>query len=79
MSAAVSNIVGPVAAKAPGTFAQLVNACCYAIVGHFIRRGAVATLRELDDRTLRDIGLVRTQIEAAVHGLLITSVEERMS
>jgi uncharacterized protein YjiS (DUF1127 family) len=79
MSAAVSNIVEPAAAKAPATFARLINTYCYAIVGHFMRRGAVATHRELDDRALRDIGPVRTQIEAAVHGLLITSAEERMS
>jgi len=30
----------------------------------------MASLRELDDRALRDIGLARSQIEAAVHGFM---------
>ena len=32
------------------------------------RRAAIKTLRQLDDRALRDIGLYRGQIEAAVYG-----------
>lgn len=32
------------------------------------RRAALVRLRELDDRALRDIGLVPGQIEAAVRG-----------
>ena len=38
------------------------------IARYFFRRAAIARLRELDDRALRDIGLTRSQIEAAVHG-----------
>jgi uncharacterized protein YjiS (DUF1127 family) len=34
------------------------------------RRVAIKTLRGLDDRALRDIGIVRSQIEAAVDGAL---------
>ena len=34
------------------------------------RRDAIKALRELDDRALRDIGIVRSQIEAAVDGAL---------
>ena len=34
------------------------------------RRAAIKTLRELDDRALRDIGIERSQIEAAVHGVV---------
>jgi uncharacterized protein YjiS (DUF1127 family) len=37
-------------------------------MNHLERRAAVKTLRELDDRALRDIGLVRSQIEDAVAG-----------
>lgn len=32
------------------------------------RRSAVKTLNELDDRSLRDIGITRSQIEDAVYG-----------
>jgi uncharacterized protein YjiS (DUF1127 family) len=32
------------------------------------RRSAIKTLRQLDDRALRDIGIARCHIEAAVGG-----------
>ena len=35
---------------------------------HWYRRAAVKSLSELDDRALRDIGLQRCHIEAAVRG-----------
>jgi uncharacterized protein YjiS (DUF1127 family) len=78
MSAAISNIVRP-ARKAPGTFTQLFSAGWDVLAGYFVRRAAIATLRELDDRELRDIGLARPQIDAAVHGLVTPSDQERMS
>ena len=49
------------------------------IAGYFVRRTAIATLRELDDRALRDIGLARSQIEAAVHGFVPLPDQGRMS
>jgi len=79
MSATVSNTVGPAAGKAAGTFTQLLSARWEALVGHFIRRAAIASLRELDDRALRDIGLDRTDIEAVVYGLVTPLDQERMS
>ena len=39
-----------------------------AVAAHWERRTAVKLLSERDDRELRDIGLVRGQIEAAVFG-----------
>ena len=33
-----------------------------------MRREAIKTLSELDDRALRDIGIARCHIEAAAHG-----------
>jgi uncharacterized protein YjiS (DUF1127 family) len=39
---------------------------------YFFHRAAIATLGKLDDRALKDIGLTRSQIEAAVHGLTTT-------
>jgi uncharacterized protein YjiS (DUF1127 family) len=37
-------------------------------VTHWARREAIKVLSEMDDRALRDIGIARSQIEAAVHG-----------
>lgn len=42
--------------------------CGRALMLHWYRRAAVKSLSELDDRALRDIGLQRCQIEAAVRG-----------
>jgi uncharacterized protein YjiS (DUF1127 family) len=39
-----------------------------ALMLHWYRRAAVKSLSELDDRALRDIGLQRCHIEAAVRG-----------
>ncbi len=39
-----------------------------ALMLHWYRRAAVKSLGELDDRALRDIGLQRCHIEAAVRG-----------
>jgi uncharacterized protein YjiS (DUF1127 family) len=39
------------------------------LAAYWVRRSAIETLRELDDRALRDIGLARDQIESAVYGI----------
>jgi len=39
-----------------------------ALMAHVYRRAAVKSLNELDDRALRDIGLLRCHIEDAVRG-----------
>jgi uncharacterized protein YjiS (DUF1127 family) len=75
MSATVSTIVRsriqpkarPEAENRPGAF---FSACWYAIARHFARRAAIRSLGELNDRALRDIGIERSQIEAAVHGFV---------
>ena len=56
-----------------GTFSRLFSACLDSIERHVARRAAIEWLRELDDRALRDIGLARSQIEAAVHGFMDAS------
>jgi uncharacterized protein YjiS (DUF1127 family) len=40
----------------------------HAIAAYLDRRAAIKALRQLDDRELRDIGLVRSHIEHAVWG-----------
>jgi uncharacterized protein YjiS (DUF1127 family) len=37
------------------------------LAAYWGRRAAIKSLHELDDRALRDIGLVRDQIETAIH------------
>jgi uncharacterized protein YjiS (DUF1127 family) len=78
MSATLSTIIRPAVTKRPGAFSRLFSACLDGIARYFVRRAAIACLRELDDRALRDIGLVRSQIESAVHGLMTAPDRARM-
>jgi len=73
MAAILSTIVLPAVTKGPGVFSRLLRAACEGIAGYLSRRTAIACLHDLDDRALRDIGLARSQIEAAVHGLITLS------
>ena len=79
MSATLVTIARPAAAKRPATVSRICVACWDAVAGYFVRRTAIATLRELDDRALRDIGIARSQIEAAVQGLVPLPGQGRMS
>jgi uncharacterized protein YjiS (DUF1127 family) len=57
----------------PGPSSGLIRwleAGALALLAHLERRSAIKTLRALDDRALRDIGISRCQIEAAVGGAL---------
>jgi uncharacterized protein YjiS (DUF1127 family) len=53
-----------------GGFVRWIGFCAAALAARWERRAAVKVLRERDDRELRDIGLARWQIEAAVGGAL---------
>ncbi len=77
MSATVSVVARPAVAKRP--FFRICLTAWDTLAGYVIRRSAIATLHELDDRALRDIGIARSQIEAAVHGLVAPSERGRMS
>ncbi|MFH1345434.1 MAG: DUF1127 domain-containing protein [Pseudomonadota bacterium] len=51
-----------------GGLLRWIGAGALAAAAYCERRAAIRTLMERDDRELRDIGLVRSQIEAAVGG-----------
>ena len=78
MSITLATIVRPEVAKRASALSRLFTACMDEIVRYFVCRTAIASLRELDDRALRDIGLVRCQIEAAVHGFMTRPDRARM-
>lgn len=70
MSATLSTIVRPAGTR-PGAGLRIFTARWKGITRYFLHRAAIASLRELDDRALRDIGLARSEIESAVHGFMI--------
>ena len=51
-----------------GGLVRWIGAGALAAAAYWERRAAIKALLERDDRELRDIGLVRSQIEAAVGG-----------
>ncbi len=51
-----------------GGFVRTIGSWMQAVVSHWHRRAAIKALSELDDRALRDIGLTRPMIAAAVKG-----------
>ena len=78
MSATLVTIARPAAAK-PANFFRICVAAWDAVAGYLVHRSAITTLRELDDRALRDIGISRSQIEGAVQGLISLPEQGRMS
>ena len=68
MSATLTTAVRPEATKRASGFFQLFSACFDGIARYFVCRAAIENLREFDNRALRDIGLERSHIEAAVYG-----------
>ena len=82
MSVTLVTAVRPKVAKRPAAFAKALtkafSACWHGIARHFARRVAIKTLGELDDRALQDIGLLRCQIEAAIHGFITNPDRGRM-
>ena len=78
MSASLATIVRPQVTKRANAFTQIFCACWDGIARHFVRRTAIASLSEHDDRALRDIGLERSQIEAAVYGFITLPDQARL-
>jgi uncharacterized protein YjiS (DUF1127 family) len=79
MSANLIAVAQPAVAKRRAVFSRICLAVWEAAAGYVARRSAIATLRELDDHALRDIGIARSQIEAAVQGLIPLPDQARMS
>jgi uncharacterized protein YjiS (DUF1127 family) len=74
----LSTIDRPNLAKRAGALSRLFSACMGEIVRYLACRAAIKSLRELDDRALKDIGLVRGQIEPAVLGFIARPDRARM-
>jgi uncharacterized protein YjiS (DUF1127 family) len=56
----------PSASGMPGGFVRSIVIWARRLAAPWGRRAAIQALHELDDRTLRDIGLARDQIETAI-------------
>ena len=67
ISAAASQ---PAVAGTSGGSIRWIGVLAQALLDHWARRTAIKMLSQRDDRELRDIGLLRSQIEAAVGGAL---------
>ncbi len=79
MSATSVTIARPAAEKQPGKISGLFASAWDVVAGYVVRRTAIATLRELDDRALRDIGIARSEIEGVVQGFISLPDRARMS
>jgi uncharacterized protein YjiS (DUF1127 family) len=60
----------PSSAGTSGGLLRGIGVLAQALLDHWARRTAIQMLSARDDRELRDIGLMRSQIEAAVGGAL---------
>jgi uncharacterized protein YjiS (DUF1127 family) len=77
MSAVLPTRAHPVAAKRSEALLHLPGVLWLAIARYLDRRAAIADLHEVDEHALQDIGITRSQIEAAVHGRVPRSGRER--
>jgi uncharacterized protein YjiS (DUF1127 family) len=70
MSATLSNIVRSAGTTSPGGTLGVFGACFERITRYLVHRAAITGLSELDEHALQDIGIARSQIEAAVRGFI---------
>jgi uncharacterized protein YjiS (DUF1127 family) len=70
MSAITATKVRPEVSTRSGAISWLFHAGWAGVARYFDRRAAMASLGELDDCALRDVGLARSQIEAAAYGFI---------
>ena len=79
MSAMLSTLFQPAVTVRPGRYVwRLFHAWAGDIAHYVARRAALKHLGELNDRELRDIGLSRGEIEAAVYGFITRPDPGRM-
>jgi uncharacterized protein YjiS (DUF1127 family) len=80
MAATLSTLFPPaVPTRSSGYYVRrLFQAWARDIAHYFTRRAALKHLSELNDRELRDIGLSRGQVEAAVYGFITRPDRGRM-
>ena len=79
MSATLSTLFRPTGMVRPGRYVRLLfQAWAHDIARYFSRRAALQHLGEFSDRELRDIGLSRGQVEAAVYGFITRPDPGRM-
>jgi uncharacterized protein YjiS (DUF1127 family) len=79
MSATLSTLFQPAVTVRPGRYVRLLfQAWAHDIARYFSRRAALKYLGQLNDRELRDIGLSRGQVEAAVYGFITRPDPGRM-
>jgi uncharacterized protein YjiS (DUF1127 family) len=80
MSATLSTLFQPAVTVRPGRYVRrLFHAWARDIAHYLVRRAALKRLHELNDRELRDIGLARGEIEAAVYGFVSRPDQGRLS
>jgi uncharacterized protein YjiS (DUF1127 family) len=76
----LSTLFQPAVTVRPGRYVRrLFRAWARDIAHYFVRRAALKRLHELHDRELRDIGLARGEIEAAVYGFVSRPGQGRLS
>lgn len=68
MTTVYSTAMPPARLGMLGGLLRLIRVCGDALTTYWVRREAIKTLQQLDDRALRDIGISRCHIETAVTG-----------
>ncbi len=68
MTTISSAAMPPARSSLLGGLLRLIRVSVDALATYWVRREAIKTLSQLDDRALRDIGISRCHIETAVAG-----------